>query len=708
MPNPWRRFLFGRPLATHQSHHQRLPKFLALSVFSSDAISSVAYATEEILLALTLTSGIAASVALQSVFPISAAIAILLAIVVFSYRQTIHAYPNGGGSYIVAKENLGRHAGLTAGASLLIDYILTVAVSIAAGVAAIISAFPVLEPYRVPLCLGFITLLTVANLRGLKESGTVFMLPTYSFLFFLYLLIGWGLVKYFTGTLGHAPTVEETHVAGQQAAQLAPFLILKAFSSGCAAMTGTEAVSNGVPAFRPPESRNASVTLYWMAGILATLFLGTSFLAWHYGAVPHHGHAETVLSILAGGIFGKGSVLYYALQFATCAILIVAANTAYADFPRLTMLLAQDRFLPRQLANIGERLVFNNGILSLALLSAVLVAAFGGITHNLIPLYAVGVFLSFTLSQLGMVVHWFRCRDAGWVQSAVINGFGALATLIVLLVIAVTKFTAGEPVHLGPVTTPLGLWMIVTGVGFLLVSMWHRTWGRWLVGISMLALGVFAAAMRSGMLRQVEIHLGAWLVIALIPILVWMFSRIHAHYDEVARHLTMERYRPVRKFKHTVLIPVGGIHRGLMPALEYARSFSTDVRAMYVEIDEAKTAATLERWGRWVQDIPLVVLDSPYRSLTEPMLTYIDQVERERDDDVVTVIIPEFVTEKWWTVLLHGQNGLLLKWALLFKKGVVVINVRYHLDDEPDDGLGAHPLTSAEDRVAGASPTPTG
>lgn len=705
MRNSWRRLILGRPLETHQSHHQRLPKYLALPVFSSDAISSVAYATEEILLALTLTSGVAAGIALKSVFPISAAIALLLVIVVYSYRQTIHAYPNGGGSYIVAKENLGTVAGLTAGGALLIDYILTVAVSIAAGVAAIISAFPPLEPYRVPICLGFIALLTVANLRGLKESGTVFMLPTYSFLFFLYALIGYGLFRYFTGTLGHAAP-PEAHGAGNELQALAPFLILKAFASGCAAMTGTEAVSNGVPAFQAPESKNASITLYWMAGILATLFLGTSFLAWQYGAVPHAEHSETVLSILSAGVFGRGSVFYYGLQFATCAILIVAANTSYADFPRLTMLLAQDSFLPRQLASIGDRLVFNNGIVVLSVFSAVLVLGFGGITHHLIPLYAVGVFLSFTLSQAGMVRHWFKERSPGWMRSAVVNGIGALCTLVVLGVIAVTKFTAGEAIHVGLLTTPLGIWIVLSVVGFVLLSMWHRRLGKQAFLASLLGLAVFTAVRKEAVLAQAEVHLGAWLVVVLIPILVWMFSRIHAHYDEVAQHLTMERYLPVGKFQHTVLVSVSGVHRGVMPALEYARSIGDDVRAVYVEVDPAKTPQVLERWGRWVDDIPLVVLESPYRALTEPLLEYVDRVERERDDDVVTVVIPEFVTDKWWTTLLHGQSGMLLKWALLFKKGIVVVNIRYYLDQSVDEVLGLHPLTSAAER--GARELPVG
>jgi amino acid transporter len=558
-----------------------------------------------------------------------------------------------------------------------------------------------------------------------------------------------------------------------------------------------------------------------MGGILGSLFLGVSFLAWHYGAIPREGQAETVLSLLANGVFGR-SWFFYAIQFTTCAILVVAANTSYADFPRLTMLLAQDRFLPRQFANIGDRLVFTNGILVLALLASALIVGFGGSTHALIPLYAVGVFLSFTLSQAGMVVRWFRLKERGWQRNSLINGFGALCTAVVTGVIGYTKFTAGEPVKLFPLTTPLGLWVVLTAAAFVLVSMYRRSMARGvLVLSSLLFLGWWAAtgavghtrvttfdlkdpsvlaarlhasrepvsqylsahlspetrelldrfdgfgvpsdALQAGLagdldrlvrgpslydpdrfsgvrlrrdtrrllaeptpgaalarlnrnlledayprvlehtrgvLHTSEVHLGAWVVILIIPILVWMFSRIHAHYHEVASHLTMEKYRPVGKFRHTVLVSVSGVHRGIMPALEYARSIGDDVRAVYVELDPSCTPGVQERWAKWVSDIPLIILDSPFRALTEPLLTYIDEVERERDDDVVTIIIPEFVTEKWWTALLHGQQGMMLKWALLFKKGIVVVNVRYHLDDTVDDDLGLHPLTSAGDREA--------
>jgi len=701
----WRSVLFGRALATHQSQHQKLPKYVAVPVFASDAISSVAYATEEILLALTLGTGVVASVALAKVFPISAAIAVLLAIVVFSYRQTIYAYPNGGGSYIVAKDNLGDYPGLTAGAALLIDYVLTVAVSIAAGVAAIISAFPALDGHRVAICLGFITILTLANLRGLKESGTVFMLPTYGFLVCIYTLMAVGFFKYFSGGLGHASVHAEEAAAGTVAQGLTLVLVLRAFASGCVAMTGTEAVSNGVPAFRAPEPKNASITLIIMAGILGSLFLGISFLAWHYGAVPGHEAGETVVSMLGTGVFGRdlGSVggwFYYGLQITTCLLLIVAANTAYADFPRLTMLMAQDRFLPRQMANIGDRLVFSNGIIVLAVLAGALVITFGGITHHLIPLYSVGVFLSFTLSQAGMVRRWFRLRSPGWQRNAAINGFGACATLVVLLVIAYTKFASGDPIRIPLLTTPLGYWAMLTGLGFLLISMYHRWMGKWLLVASPIGLLLWWTVFRADLLQMAPIRMGAWIVVLVIPVLIWMCSRIRFHYEEVAEHLTMERYRPIPPFRHTILLLVPGLHRGVMPALEYARSIAAghgDVRGVYVEIDPLQTPQALERWTRWVKDVPLVVLDSPYRSMVSPILGYLDEVEREREDDVVTVIIPEFVTEKWWTTLLHGQTGMMLKWSLLFKKGVVVVNIRYHLDAGVDEDLGLHPLSSALD-----------
>jgi amino acid transporter len=519
----------------------------------------------------------------------------------------------------------------------------------------------------------------------------------------IYGLMAVGFFKYFTGSLGHAPALPEHAAAAGAATQgLTLFLVLRAFASGCVAMTGTEAVSNGVPAFRPSEPRNASTTLIIMASILGSLFLGISFLAWHYGAAPDHEHSETVVSILASGVFGRnlgtpGGWLYYGLQITTCLLLIVAANTAYADFPRLTMLMAQDRFLPRQMANVGDKLVFSNGIIVLALLAAALVIAFGGITHHLIPLYSVGVFLSFTLSQAGMVRRWFRLKTPGWKQSAAINGFGALATSVVLFVIAYTKFAAGDPIRIPYLTTPLGYWVIVTAIGFVLISMYHRWMGRWLLGLSGAGFLLWWAVSRVNVLEMVPVHMGAWIVVVVIPMLIWMCSRIRAHYQEVAEHLTMTRFDRFPEFRNTVLVIVPGVHRGVIPSVQYARSIGEDVRAVYVEIDPGKTAEVLDRWQKWVPNVPLVVLESPYRSIVEPLLTYIDTVEQERDDDVITVVLPEFVTEKWWTTLLHGQTGLLLKWALLFKKGVVVTNVRYYLGQTPVGELGTHPLISARE-----------
>lgn len=616
MSMTWRRVLFGSPLPTARAAHERLPKFLALPIFASDALSSVAYATEEILLVLA-TAG--AVVAMGHVLPLSLAIAVLLAIVATSYRQTIHAYPNGGGAYIVAKENLGTIPGLTAGAALMIDYVLTVSVSVSAGVEALVAAYPGLHGYNVPICLFFIALLTVGNLRGVRESGMLFALPSYLFIGTMLALIGIGVYKHMFGAPVLAPPRPPLNGALHG---LTLVLLLRAFSSGCAAMTGVEAVSNGVQAFRAPESKNASTTLVWMAAILATMFLGVSYLSQVYRVYPnpfnHENESDTVVSMIAAAVVGRGW-FFYLVQYATMAILVLAANTSFAGFPRLCSMIAQERFLPRQLANIGDRLVYSNGIVVLALLASLLVWVFHGVTHYLIPLYAIGVFLSFTLSQAGMVRHWVSLREPGWQRSAVINGIGAVCTGIVLIVIASTKF-----------------------------------------------------------------RLGAWMVVILIPLLVLMFLRINKHYAEVRARLSLECDELPKPFHHTVLVLVPNVHRGVIPALEYARSISNEVRGVHVEIEPAETARIHEKWARWAPDIPLVVLESPYRALIEPVLRYIDEVDQERDDDVVTVIIPEFVAPRWWEKILHNHSGLLLKFALLGKRGVVVTNVRFHLDGVPN------------------------
>jgi amino acid transporter len=689
--------IFGSPFETKHAAHTRLPNSLALPVFASDALSSVSYATEETLLVL-ITVGAGAGV-LGISWPIGMAIAFVLAVVVASYRQTVHAYPQGGGDYRVARENLGLIPGLTVASSLLLDYVLTVAVSISAGVAAITSAVPALHEHQVGLAVAFVIFIGLANLRGAKESGVLFAVPTYLFIVSLFVMIGVGIVRLAMGEHLQPPlpppgTWQET---GES---LSLFVILRAFSSGCTALTGVEAITDGVPAFQPPEAKNAARVLAILGVILVFLFLGITYLAHQLGVVPFpaemHGpeiHRHTVVSQIAAAVFGS-SPIYYLIQAATAMILILAANTAFVDFPRLGSYLAHDRFLPRQMANVGDRLVYSNGIIGLTVLAILTVVAFGASTHHLIPLYALGVFLSFTLGQTGMVIRWFKLRPAGWQKGALISGTGAVATFIVLIIIAVTKFMAGEAVEFSPITTPVGIWAIVTGITFVLLSMYHRWMGNWFLGLS--ALGFLVAWLGFGLhpLAMTPVRLGAWVVMAAIPALVWMCIRIRAHYDEVAAHLTMERPARRRQFRHTVLLLASGVHQGILPAAEYARSLAEDVRAVYVEIDPERTETFMLRWRQFVPDIPLVVLPSPFRSLTEPIMAYLDEVEQERNDDVITVILPEFVPEKWWTVFLHGQNSLLLKWALLFKKGVVVTNIRYHLRHSTVD-LTDHPLSSS-------------
>jgi amino acid transporter len=695
----WRRILFGTPFETRHAQHTRLPNVLALPVFASDALSSVAYATEEILLVLvTVSAGFSV---LRLSWPIALAIAALLAIVATSYRQTIRAYPQGGGAYRVSRDNLGIIPGLTAASALLIDYTLTVAVSVSAGVAAVTSAVPAMEPHRVALAVGCVVFIGLANLRGAKESGLLFAVPTYMFIASMFALLIVGLARV---AMGHAlhPPLPPPGSWKEGGLALTGFVILRAFSSGCTALTGVEAVTDGVPAFRPPEPKNAAKVLGILAVILISMFLGITYLTYRIHVIPFPPEAEravaqhrqTVISQLAFAVFGP-TWIYYLIQAATAMILVLAANTAFADFPRLSMFLAQDRLFPRQLANVGDRLVFSNGIIGLTILAALTVTAFGASTHHLIPLYALGVFLSFTLSQTGMVVRWWRMRPRGWQLGAAISGVGALTTFLVLVIIAITKFTAGDPIHLFPLTTPLGLWLVATLLGFVLLSMYHRWMGKWFLALSAWAFLACWAFLQFNPLSRLPVHLGAWLVMVAIPMIVWMCLRINAHYREVAEHLTMTRYEDTGDFRHTVLVIVSGVHRGIMPAIKYAHSIGDDVRAVYVEIDPAKTPEMLERWNQYVPNMPVTVLESPYRSLVGPLLEYIDEVEREQSDDIVTVVIPEFVTEKWWTKLLHGHNGLLLKWALLFRKGVVVTNIRYYLDREPPEKHPSkHPLSS--------------
>jgi amino acid transporter len=609
-----KRVLVGRPISTTEQEHQRLPKRVALATFSSDAISSTAYATEEILF-VTALGGSSLALGLNTLVPLSIVVAVLLAIVVASYRQTIFAYPSGGGSYIVSRENLGEYPSLVAGASLLVDYILTVAVSISAGVAAIVSlpAFRGLEGDRVAMGLGLIVLITVANLRGLKESGTLFAFPTYVYIASLTALVVYGLGRVYLGDVDPVPFDAKAFEGARQAGGgLGLFLVLRGFSSGAVALTGTEAISNGVPAFKRPESRNAATTLVWMGVILGTLFFGVSLLADHLR--PYPSHEETVISQMARAVYGGGP-LYVVLQFSTAAILTLAANTAYADFPRLSSIIARDGYMPRQLANRGDRLVFSNGVVFLAAAAGALVIAFGGLTNLLIPLYAVGVFTSFTLSQAGMVQHHRRYREPGWQRGVAINGLGALATLVVLLVIAATKFAKG-----------------------------------------------------------------AWIPIVVVPVIVTGFRAIKRHYTLVSDVLELKPDEgALEPVNHTVVVLVGRVHLGLLRAVTYAKSLSPrHIVALFVAPEPEDRQAMCETWSTFGFDIPLEIVDSTDGELVEPILQYLDALDRRWADDTVTVIIPEFVVAHWYEHVLH-QTALRLKARLLFREGTVVTSVPYHL-----------------------------
>jgi amino acid transporter len=665
-----KRLLVGNPLKTQQAVHERLTKKTALAVFSSDALSSTAYATEEILLVLAAAVAFGQGYAFHYVVPISIGIAVLLGIVAASYRQTIHAYPSGGGAYIVAKENLGTTPGLVAGASLLVDYVLTVSVSIAAGVAAITSMvqgtrYAWLDEHKVLLCLIFIAFIAVVNLRGVRESGALFATPTYAFIVSFMFMIGYGLFHYFIYG-GAAPVLggDELKVAeGYKFQPVTLLLILGAFSNGCAALTGIEAISNGVPAFKQPEARNASATLVVMAVLLTTMFLGTSVMAYLYGVHPHEN--ETVISqfgrIMFTGAFGW---FYYVVQITTALILVLAANTSFADFPRLASLLARDRFLPRQFANRGDKLVFSNGIVILAVFSAILVAVFGGDTSRLIPLYAVGVFLSFTLSQTGMVRHWLRARaEELGKKPATSGGSGELSAKKVEAMALPDAQLESAETH---------------GTYFIKDEVTDST--QWKKSIFINGIGAVATFVVLCVFITTKFIHGAWIVVVVIPVLVLMFRGIHKHYLRVANQLSTEGLEPLNEIKNTVIVPISGIHRGVINALQYAKSISPNgVKAVYVDFDEDATRNLREKWEQWGSGVELVVLPSPYRELTRPLLRHIDRLRRKNGEGFVTVILPEFIPARWWQQLLHNQSSLLLKGSLLFKKGVIVTSVPYHL-----------------------------
>ncbi|TAK36605.1 MAG: APC family permease [Chloroflexota bacterium] len=615
-----RRVLIGARIRTELEMEERVGKLKGLAIFASDNISSSAYATEEVMRVLVL-AGIGA---LTLTVPITVAIVAILAIVVISYRQVIRAYPNGGGSYVVAHENLGRLAGLAAAAALLTDYILTVAVSISAGVAAITSAFPELFAERVLISVAVIAVMTILNLRGIRESGNIFAAPTYVYVAAILGLLGIGLFRAATGTLPSYAT-PPTWLADHGAEPLALLLVLRAFASGSVALTGTEAVSNGVPAFKPPEVKNAQAVLVAMGTLFATIFLGMSFLSSRIGIIPDPEETETVVSQLTRTLVGGGTPFYFLIQFSTAVLLVLAANTAFNGFPRLASILARDRYLPRQFQFRGDRLAFTAGIVLLAAVSAVLVVIYQGSVTGLIPLYTVGVFLAFTLSQVGLVRHWWQLRDQerGWRRSAAINGLGAAATGVVMVVVAVSKFA-----------------------------------------------------------------LGAWMVLVLIPILIALLWAIQRHYRTFEDALTLERtdtQLPERQ-PPLVVVPLGRLDRAALHALAFARSISPDVTAVHVTDDPDEAEQMRGHWDRWGGDVDLVIVESPYRALIPPLLAYIDAVDKLDPRRPISVVLPEVVPRHFWENFLHNQTALRLKLHLFRRPNTVVVDVPYHLDEGRESG----------------------
>lgn len=626
-PISWRTLLIGRPLPTADAPHQTVRKAVGLAVFASDALSSTAYATQEIMVILAAVG----TIAFGYVFPIALAIVALLTIVTVSYEQTIHAYPGGGGAYIVARDNLGEYPALVAGAALLTDYILTVAVSISSGVAQITSAFPTLYDLRVEIAVALVILVMLINLRGVKESGAIFAVPTYFFVAMLFATVAVGFFRYLTGSLGTVVDPPELQSHGALVA-ITPFLILHAFSSGTTALTGVEAISNGITAFREPKSRNAGITLIAMSTILGVLFLGISFLVGPVQAVPSE--AETVISQLARTIYESRGVLYLLMITATTVILIMAANTSFADFPRLSALMAADGFLPRQMAFRGSRLVYSTGIVALALFASVLIIVFRASVTGLIPLYAIGVFLSFTLSQTGMARRWFKSGrmqvgeekkergsvlhyDGKWSLKMGINAFGAVCTAVVMLMFAITKFRDG-----------------------------------------------------------------AWVVLILIPVMVLILLSIHRHYRNMADSLSLDRFGgPPPNRRHRVILPLSGVHRGTLAALRYAHTLSDDITAVHISVDPEATERLRQKWEVWGDGVRLVILDSPYRTLVEPLLEYIQEINALRQpNETITIVVPQFVPGKRWHNLLHTQTAAVLRDALIRERGIVVTEVPYLVD----------------------------
>jgi amino acid transporter len=626
-PKSIQTWLIGRPLQTADAPHQTIGKLVGLAVFASDALSSTAYATQEMLLILAA----AGAGAFHYSINLSIAIVVLLTILTISYEQTIHAYPTGGGAYIVARDNLGELPAQIAGAALLTDYILTVAVSISSGVAQIVSAFPTAYDYRVWIASSLVIFIMLVNLRGVKESGSIFAIPTYFFVVMMYVTVAVGLFRYIFGTLGVVSSPPEIEML-QSLQPITFFLILKAFSSGTTAVTGVEAISNGITAFKEPRSSNAGKTLIAMSVILGSLLVGITFISVQIHAVPSE--AETVISQIARTVWGSRGILYIAAIAATTVILVMAANTAFADFPRLSALIAADGFLPRQLTYRGSRLVFSRGIMALAGVAILLIMIFQASVSRLIPLYAIGVFLSFTLSQAGMAHRWWKSghleegtsikepgsilhHDPHWTVKMVINGLGSVTTGIVMMVFAITKFRDG-----------------------------------------------------------------AWIVVILTPSMVLTFYAIHRHYVKIAKKLSLEKFgSPPRIVRHRVILPISGVHQGTLAALRYARTLSDDITAVHVSIDSAEAERVKSKWQTWGDGLRLVILESPYRLMVEPLLQYIESISATmQPNEIITIVVPQFVPKHWWANALHTQTAIILRMALLFKPGIVITDVPYQVD----------------------------
>ncbi|NMB53486.1 MAG: APC family permease [Leptolinea sp.] len=621
--------LFGRPLATADAPEQTIGKAIGLAVFSSDALSSVAYAPQEMLMILAAAGSTAFGISV----PLAFAICGLLVILTLSYEQTIHAYPGGGGAYIVSRDNLGELPAQIAAAALLTDYILTVAVSVSSGVAQIVSAFPAFFNLKVEIGVAMVLLIMMINLRGVKESGYAFAVPTYFFLISMFITIGYGLIRYATGTLGQVIDAPRDFLDSMTVLQpVTLFLILKAFASGTTALTGVEAISNGITAFKEPRSSNAGKTLILMATILGSMMLGITFLSNHIGALPSE--EETLISQLARTAFDSRGILYLVVIAATTIILVMAANTAFADFPRLSALVGSDGFLPRQLAFRGSRLVFSRGIVALSAIASLLIIIFQASVTKLIPLYAIGVFLSFTLSQAGMAHRWWKTGklktgeeivergstlrpDKNWLFKMIVNGFGSICTAVVMTVFAITKFTDG-----------------------------------------------------------------AYVVIILLPVLVYCFYAIHRHYRNLAKHLSMETFVSAGRIsRHRVILPIGGVHRGTLAALRYAKTLSDDITAVHVSIDEEETRKIQQKWETWGDGTRLVILESPYRLFLEPLLKYIDEIDETRQaNDIITIVVPEFVPRHLMANALHTQTAVELRMAFRFRKDIVITSVPYQVD----------------------------